>query len=231
MNVEATLKVQMAYYNNRLALWEPLIEPIQIGKGNEVTFKPWELKLEVIYCIKNIKTYNFFNVYFKQVNMAETDEATTPGDSEIEISTNLPTMTIDISSTNNLELTITKTSLEVFDSLSAAFASAMQPEENKVEQLSPYKFKNDCGLDITLLLHKDNFTVLDDDASSSVLLEPGAEVNLQIPSKYKEKSTLDLTTEMEAMNKSEEYYIHVFVSADYYFWTAYTNLNYFMYCI
>lgn len=47
LSVDAILTLQMGYYNNRLALWEPLIEPVQITKDKKITYKPWELKLEV----------------------------------------------------------------------------------------------------------------------------------------------------------------------------------------
>lgn len=39
----------MGYYNSRLALWEPLIEPVEVEKDGKVQFVPWELKLEVIF--------------------------------------------------------------------------------------------------------------------------------------------------------------------------------------
>lgn len=45
--MEATVTVLMGYYNSRLALWEPLIEPVQKNYGNKLTFEPWELKLEL----------------------------------------------------------------------------------------------------------------------------------------------------------------------------------------
>jgi len=37
----------MGYYNTRLALWEPLIEPVEKKVGDSLTFEPWELKLEL----------------------------------------------------------------------------------------------------------------------------------------------------------------------------------------
>ncbi|VEN38118.1 unnamed protein product [Callosobruchus maculatus] len=45
LGVEASMKMQMGYYNSRLALWEPLIEPVD--NICETAYKqPWELKLE-----------------------------------------------------------------------------------------------------------------------------------------------------------------------------------------
>lgn len=47
VGVEASVTVLMGYYNTRLALWEPLIEPVEKKVGDSLTFEPWELKLEL----------------------------------------------------------------------------------------------------------------------------------------------------------------------------------------
>lgn len=193
MSVESSLNLQMAYYNSRLALWEPLVEPVQIKTGKEVTFKPWELKLDI--------------------SMAEAEDVTTPADSDAASTVSPPSMmTIDISSRNNLELTVTKTCLEVLNNLGAAFATAIQPEKKMEEHLSPYKFKNNTGLAVTLLLRKGCFHLLGDENSTEALIESDAEVYLEIPHKHKVKSTINLLTEMDIMNKSEEYYLDVLVN-------------------
>lgn len=51
MVMEATLRLEVGTYNSRLALWEPLIEPVEVVKDNVSTYLPWELKLEVCYII------------------------------------------------------------------------------------------------------------------------------------------------------------------------------------
>lgn len=191
MSVESTLNLQMAYYNSRLALWEPLIEPVNKGKDNLVKYTPWELKLEV--------------------NMIETEDVGSPAESDMAIN-NPTTMTVDISSKDNLELTVTKSCLEVLTNLGAAFSTAMQPKAKIEEHLSSYKFKNDSGLAVTLLLNESCFNLYGDMESTDAIVESGAEVYLEIQEKYKLKSTLNLTTEMEVMNKSEEYYIDVLVN-------------------
>lgn len=45
--MDASLTVQMGYYNSTLALWEPLIEPVAIVHENVTTYSPWEIKFEV----------------------------------------------------------------------------------------------------------------------------------------------------------------------------------------
>lgn len=47
MSIEASLTLQMDYYNSELALWEPLIESVEVTKNNKSDYVPWELKLEV----------------------------------------------------------------------------------------------------------------------------------------------------------------------------------------
>lgn len=50
LQVEASLTMLMGYYNSRLALWEPLIEPVEvIDEKGLMDFVPWEIKMEVIY--------------------------------------------------------------------------------------------------------------------------------------------------------------------------------------
>ncbi|KAF2903862.1 hypothetical protein ILUMI_02321 [Ignelater luminosus] len=47
LSVDASLTLQVGYYNSRLALWEPLIEPVALTNETKTTYVPWELKLEV----------------------------------------------------------------------------------------------------------------------------------------------------------------------------------------
>lgn len=51
MGIEASLTLQMDYYNSQLALWEPLIESVEVVKNNKSEYVPWELKLEVRYSV------------------------------------------------------------------------------------------------------------------------------------------------------------------------------------
>jgi len=41
--VESTLKIEVAYYNEKISVWEPLLEPVLDG-GKQ---RKWELQLEV----------------------------------------------------------------------------------------------------------------------------------------------------------------------------------------
>lgn len=65
MNIESFVTLEMAYYNARLALWEPVIEPISIphtGSGIS-SYSPWKLEMNVIYCFISIKLDNANPIY------------------------------------------------------------------------------------------------------------------------------------------------------------------------
>lgn len=47
MSIDSTMSVVMAYYNSRLALWEPLIEPMEAMKSGKRVSSPWELTTKV----------------------------------------------------------------------------------------------------------------------------------------------------------------------------------------
>lgn len=38
------MSLEMAYYNEKLAAWEPLIEPVEAGDQKD---RPWQLNVEV----------------------------------------------------------------------------------------------------------------------------------------------------------------------------------------
>lgn len=140
--------------------------------------------------------------------MAEIEEATTPG--EAPEATVPSSMTIDISSNHNLELTLTKTCLEVLYNLSAAFASAMQPELQVTAFVSPYKFKNESGLTVTLLLTKGNLLLFGEDSKHDIILETGAEANLYMTSDN-DTSTGPNLSETDLLNVIEQEEFHVLV--------------------
>lgn len=61
MLVDASLTLQVGYYNSRLALWEPLIEPVAVTNETKTAYVPWELKLEVPV-VENLIAYNSCNI-------------------------------------------------------------------------------------------------------------------------------------------------------------------------
>ncbi|XP_068984481.1 intermembrane lipid transfer protein Vps13 isoform X1 [Bombus flavifrons] len=175
MNMECTMSVIMAYYNSCLALWEPLIEPIEGIRNEKRVSTPWELKVKI------------------QFNDVSPDSrgasaASPTSDSETEELHQIPKMSIDIISTENLEITVTKTCLDVLQQLGNAFSSAMEASgKGAAKSVAPYVLKNETGLAIVLDLERSHFKVFNDgskltsnnaDSYMEVILESGASVQL-----------------------------------------------------
>ncbi|XP_026298323.1 vacuolar protein sorting-associated protein 13 isoform X3 [Apis mellifera] len=175
MSIEYTMSVIMAYYNNQLALWEPLIEPIERIKNEKRVSTPWELKVKI--------QFNDISANSRSIN------AISPtSDSETEEFHQTPKISIDILSTENLEITLTKTCLNVLKQLGNAFSSAMEiTGKVMTKSVAPYVLKNETGLAMILDLERSHFKVFKDglkftsnntDSYMEVILESGASVEL-----------------------------------------------------
>ncbi|KAF5306759.1 hypothetical protein FQA39_LY01517 [Lamprigera yunnana] len=166
--VDTSLSLQMGYYNSTLAVWEPLIETVEVMHDNKLTYEPWILKLEVM--MNEVAS----------VILSEDDEE------EETIQIQPAAMTIDVSSSTNLELTITKTSIEVLNNLSKAFTSAITRGPLKATEIvAPYILKNESGLQVKLHLTRGSFKMYkQNDELSEVVLAINSEVPLQLKSNY-----------------------------------------------
>lgn len=164
LNVDATLNIMMGYYNSTLALWEPLIEPVEVEKNGKVSLVPWEIKFDM------------------SINNSEDSNAMSPIEGDMtSIQQIQPVTNIDITSTSTLELTMTKTCLEVLTNLANAFTTAMgQRDMVPSTKVSPYKFINMIGSPVTLMLQDGSFDVLGagEGVLNEAILESGAEVYL-----------------------------------------------------
>lgn len=196
LNIESTWAMQISYYNNHLALWEPLIEPVEIIKDNKCVHIPWELRMHV-QMNKNGNNQDGFASVASLSPSAETSP-TVVDNVDGEMNLPQPNLSVQISSTETLELTVTNTALQVFSQLGASFSSAVHGDlqTKSSEAASPYLVKNDTGLTVILLLEKDPFIIYettDNDASllgintssplyKDVMLEHGASVALQLKS-------------------------------------------------
>lgn len=140
MAITSTLRLTMSYYNNLHALWEPLIEPVETENSMGLTqYNPWELMFDL-----------------------SVDKHHDEPDKEE------PTTFIKIKSKQTLELLVTKTCLDVLQTLGNAFSKAIEQEglikTGAVD--APYVLRNDTGLEIQLeltgtqfLFHAANFNV------------------------------------------------------------------------
>ncbi|WAR29642.1 VP13A-like protein [Mya arenaria] len=132
LSVESRLKLEVAYYNEKVSVWEPLLEPVL----HEGKYRRWELSLEV-----------------------EKNEDVDLGLDEDEDTDNIrlppPKMSINIKSTDSLNLTMTKACLESLTNLGKAFGDAYQlvePTLRAGEVLDPFIIRNETGEDLMLKL-------------------------------------------------------------------------------
>ncbi|KAJ1520910.1 hypothetical protein ONE63_003990 [Megalurothrips usitatus] len=172
LHVDSSLSVQMWYYNSRLALWEPLIEPVESHNGSQVVHVPWELKMEVEFNDVNATTASF-------------EDSTLSNETETEAMQLQPLMNVSISSKENLEITVTKTSLDVIGTLMEGFQTAMKDGLPKIGSLSaaPYQVCNHTGLPVELNLGSSSFKLahqVETDGIATVVLESGASVELEL---------------------------------------------------
>ena len=126
MEIESSLRLQMNYYNTAMAMWEPLIEPNEMDKQTGVSeYDAWELSFNM-------------SVDANKDNPVGNIEKTTK---------------INITSMEVLELTVTKTCLDVMRHLGQSFSEAISASglvKPAVE--APYAIQNDTGFDITINL-------------------------------------------------------------------------------
>ncbi|XP_022825403.1 vacuolar protein sorting-associated protein 13 isoform X2 [Spodoptera litura] len=181
---ESTWAMQVSYYNIQRAVWEPLIEPVEVLKDYQYKHVPWELKMEVVMHAQEAPTI-----------IDTTDEAANLQ----AVAQRQARKTVTLSSSEPLEITITRTGMEVLTLLGNSFSAAGEtsPEgtttsKSKVDPFTktflgaPYVLHNCTGLTAKLMLKENHdFTVcLTEEYVSSdyreVVLEPGACVPLQL---------------------------------------------------
>lgn len=131
MGIESTLRLTMSYYNNMLALWEPLIEPVETDMASGISeYYPWEMMFELSVD--------------KHLENPDREE---------------PTTMMKIKSEQTLELLVTKTCLDVLQTLGNAFSKAIEQEgliKTGVVD-APYVLRNDTGLELQLELSGTHF--------------------------------------------------------------------------
>lgn len=179
--MESTWAMQVSYYNIGRAVWEPLIEPVEMLVDNQYKHVPWELKMEIVMRPQDALAID------------TTDEATNLQN----VAQRQANKTITVSSRDLLEITFTRTGIEVLTLLGNSFSAAMADDASNVARSksdlsekqfygAPYVLHNCTGLTAKLLL-KDNcdFSVYFTEGYTAtdykeVVLEPGACVPLQL---------------------------------------------------
>ena len=135
MGVVGSIDLEVGYYNEKLAVWEPLIEHLD-GQADDA--RRWKLNFDMQMCDDNATDYG-----------EETQESGEPV-------VMLPSkMTVNFRSSDTLQMTLTLTSLDVLSDLSKAFSNASSiasVTDGKEAAISPYIFQNQTGCEMTLHL-------------------------------------------------------------------------------
>ncbi|XP_068741113.1 intermembrane lipid transfer protein VPS13A-like [Montipora capricornis] len=114
------------YFNERVSEWEPLIEPVVDDRSQ--TRRDWEIMLE----------FSMANGDSNETNLGDSSEAA---------------MSLSVESKDILELTVTKTCLEVLTKLGAAFKEAVTLQSTggvALEDVPPYQIWNELGMEVKL---------------------------------------------------------------------------------
>ncbi|XP_034830205.1 intermembrane lipid transfer protein Vps13 isoform X2 [Maniola hyperantus] len=182
--MESTWAMQVSYYNIGRAMWEPLIEPVEVLKDSQYIHVPWELKMEVVMRPQE-----------NQLSIDTSDDA----NNLQAVAQRQASKSITVSSSETLEITITRSGMEVLTQLGNFFSAAVGDTDTSVLSKSkiedskpgkkflgaPYVFHNCTGLTVKLSLvnNKDFSVFVTDDIDSDfkeVVLEPSASVPLQL---------------------------------------------------
>uniref|UniRef100_A0A8C3ETW0 Vacuolar protein sorting 13 homolog C n=1 Tax=Corvus moneduloides TaxID=1196302 RepID=A0A8C3ETW0_CORMO len=125
MEVAADTSLEVHYYNETYAVWEPLIERVEGGR------KQWNLKLEM------------------KTNPVQ-EKSLMPGDDFIVIPE--PQTAINISSMDTMNITISKCCLAVFSNLAKAFSEATASTfDYSFKETAPFIVKNALGVSLKVL--------------------------------------------------------------------------------
>ncbi|XP_017018537.1 intermembrane lipid transfer protein Vps13 [Drosophila kikkawai] len=135
LTAQGSLTVNMNYYNQTLAEWEPIIELNEVvGRNGVREYTPWELKFEMgMEKVQN------------EANEEEEEQQA---------------MHMNIHSKETLEITLSKTCLGLLGELAEAFSQAIDEKGlSKPGIVAPYVLENDTGFDVNLDLRKGMFTL------------------------------------------------------------------------
>ncbi|KFP20127.1 Vacuolar protein sorting-associated protein 13C, partial [Egretta garzetta] len=125
MEVTADMSLEIHYYNETYAVWEPLIERIEGGK------KQWSLKLEM------------------KTNPVQ-ERSLMPGDDFIILPE--PQTAVNISSKDTMNITISKCCLAVFSNLAKAFSEGTASTfDYSFKETAPFIVKNALGVPLKVL--------------------------------------------------------------------------------
>ncbi|MEQ2310370.1 hypothetical protein AMECASPLE_008153, partial [Ameca splendens] len=179
INLYSELTLEVQYYNEILGVWEPLLEPLEDETGE--SFKPWTLKLKMK------------KKPVKDIRLSDEVDYSIP---------DYKTVT-NISSKDQLNITLSKCGLTMLSNLGTAFAeAAKQTAECFQNDEAPFVVKNRLGLPVSVR-YSDMFSPVGKQSSGhTVELQDGESLSMD----YSVTTHSDQFSAMTSLS-GKDYYI------------------------
>ncbi|NXF21353.1 VP13A protein, partial [Rhodinocichla rosea] len=184
INLHSRLELEVHYFNEMFGVWEPLLEPLEVEKTD--LFKPWTL----------------------EIKMKKAKKALFESDDEEEENYKVPEYktVINVSSKDQLNITLSKLGLQMLSNLGTAFAeAASQTSDIFKKERAPFVIINSLGVPITVS-PSDSFSVLNVEFGSKIFhLEDKESLNMDF---VRSRNESDQFTAMTTLS-SKRFYIQI----------------------
>ncbi|CAL8243628.1 unnamed protein product [Lota lota] len=152
LNLSADMTLEVNYFNETHAIWEPLIERVDNGT------RRWNLKLEM-------------------KNNPVQDKSPVPGDDFVVLPE--PRTAINICSKDTMNITVSQCSLSVFHNLAKAFSesTASTFDHSLMKEKAPYTIRNALGIPL-MVQHSANLRVVGSPTQGKQEVAVGQSVDL-----------------------------------------------------
>uniref|UniRef100_A0A8C3R9W8 Vacuolar protein sorting 13 homolog A n=1 Tax=Cyanoderma ruficeps TaxID=181631 RepID=A0A8C3R9W8_9PASS len=184
INLHSHLELEVHYFNEMFGVWEPLLEPLEVEKTD--LFKPWTL----------------------EIKMKKAKKALFESDDDEEENYKVPEYktVINVSSKDQLNITLSKLGLQMLSNLGTAFAeAASQTSDIFKKDRAPFVIINSLGVPI-MVSPSDSFSVLNVEFGAKVFhLEDKESLNMEF---VRSRDESDQFTAMTTLS-SKRFYIQI----------------------
>uniref|UniRef100_A0A8B9IXR0 Vacuolar protein sorting 13 homolog A n=1 Tax=Amazona collaria TaxID=241587 RepID=A0A8B9IXR0_9PSIT len=200
INLRSRLELEVHYFNEMFGVWEPLLEPLEWEGVTEGVLR-WNLLLR-----KKWSNKNFLKISFQMKKKAK--KALVESDAEEEEHFKIPEYktVINISSKDQLNITLSKCGLQMLSNLGTAFAEAASRTSDIFKKdRAPFVIINSLGLPITVS-PSDSFSVLNVElGAKTFILRDEENLNMEF---VRTKNESDQFTAMTTLC-SKRFYIQI----------------------
>ena len=144
MSAIGSMNLEVAYYNSKLALWEPVIEKVKITHNEKVIEKRWELNVTCQCNSKNDLGSTLVSPSLDEMDGFLLHPQMMP-----------PLMAVSLQSRDVLEITVTKAYINVLKIVVDSFSEDAMFRDKKGKRVlpdAPFVVKNRIGKPVTVIL-------------------------------------------------------------------------------